>query len=85
MQAGALVPDEMVNRLVEERIDAAGCAQGFILDGYPRTLAAGGALLPSWLEERGFGEVVIHLASGLQCNYCPFDRPAAVSSLRNPV
>ena len=38
IRAGHLVPDEMVNRLVEERIDRPDCKNGFILDGYPRTL-----------------------------------------------
>ena len=37
MHAGALVPDEMVNALVEERMDEPDCEHGFILDGYPRT------------------------------------------------
>ena len=39
MQAGELVPDEMVNRLVEERIEQPDCENGFILDGYPRTVS----------------------------------------------
>jgi len=38
MDAGELVSDEIVNAIVAERIDQADCAQGFILDGYPRTL-----------------------------------------------
>jgi adenylate kinase len=38
MQAGELVPDETVNRLVAERIEQPDCANGFILDGYPRTV-----------------------------------------------
>ena len=38
MQAGMLVPDELVNRLVQDRIERPDCGSGFILDGYPRTL-----------------------------------------------
>ncbi len=38
MDAGHLVSDEIVNAIVSERIDQADCADGFILDGYPRTL-----------------------------------------------
>ena len=38
MEAGELVSDEIVNGIVSERIDQADCANGFILDGYPRTL-----------------------------------------------
>ena len=37
--AGALVPDQLVNRLVEERLSQDDCRRGFLLDGYPRTLA----------------------------------------------
>ncbi|MEO0919808.1 MAG: adenylate kinase, partial [Pseudomonadota bacterium] len=39
MDAGELVSDEIVNGIVSERLDHDDCAKGFILDGYPRTLA----------------------------------------------
>ncbi len=39
MDAGELVSDEIVNAIVSERLDAIDCVKGFILDGYPRTLA----------------------------------------------
>ncbi|MCB8836857.1 adenylate kinase [Aurantimonas sp. VKM B-3413] len=38
MDAGHLVSDEIVNAIVAERIAQSDCANGFILDGYPRTL-----------------------------------------------
>jgi adenylate kinase len=38
MQAGGLVPDALVNRMVEDRIEQPDCEKGFILDGYPRTV-----------------------------------------------
>lgn len=38
MEAGQLVPDEVVCGIVEERIAEPDCAQGFILDGFPRTI-----------------------------------------------
>lgn len=60
MRSGALVPDEMVNRMVEERIDRPDCRNGFILDGYPRTLAQGEWLVGQ-LEKRAVGYVVVHL------------------------
>lgn len=44
MDAGELVPDAVVNGIVSERIDAEDCANGFILDGYPRTLAQADAV-----------------------------------------
>jgi adenylate kinase len=44
MNAGKLVPDEVVIGLVEERLGAPDAAQGFILDGFPRTTAQADAL-----------------------------------------
>jgi adenylate kinase len=60
MQAGELVPDETVNRLVEERIDQPDCANGFILDGYPRTVQQA-QLLAELLVLRPIRTIVIHL------------------------
>ena len=49
MDAGGLVPDELVCDLVADRIAQEDCAKGFILDGFPRTIpqaeALGAALL----------------------------------------
>jgi adenylate kinase len=39
MDAGEYVPDEVTNRMVRNRIDEPDAEQGFLLDGYPRTLA----------------------------------------------
>jgi adenylate kinase len=44
MDSGALVPDEVVVGIVDERLDMADCANGFILDGFPRTVAQANAL-----------------------------------------
>ncbi len=44
MEAGGLVPDQIVIRIIEERIAAPDCARGFILDGFPRTLKQAAAL-----------------------------------------
>jgi adenylate kinase len=52
MDAGELVSDAIVNAIVAERIDQADCARGFVLDGYPRTLAQADAL-EAMLAERG--------------------------------
>jgi adenylate kinase len=60
MRTGTLVPDEMVNRLVEVRITEPDCKAGFILDGYPRTVAQA-ALLVDLLSARGVTPVVVHL------------------------
>ncbi len=44
MDAGELVSDEIVNAIVAERIQESDCKKGFILDGYPRTLAQADAV-----------------------------------------
>lgn len=44
MDAGELVSDEIVNQIVSERIDQPDCRDGFILDGYPRTVPQAKAL-----------------------------------------
>jgi adenylate kinase len=60
IQSGALVADEVVNILVEERLLEPDAAGGFILDGYPRTIDQAKSLA-TWLTGRGICEVVIHL------------------------
>lgn len=37
-EKGGLVPDDLVNSLVKERLEKPDCKDGFILDGYPRTI-----------------------------------------------
>lgn len=44
MEAGRLVPDDMIIGLIDARLDAEDCRGGFILDGFPRTLAQAEAL-----------------------------------------
>ncbi len=44
MDAGALVPDDVVVGIVRERLQQADCANGFILDGFPRTVPQADAL-----------------------------------------
>lgn len=39
MDAGEYVPDEVTNRMVRNRIDEPDASNGFLLDGYPRTVA----------------------------------------------
>ena len=44
MDAGQLVPDDLVINLLEERIAKRDCRSGFILDGFPRTIPQAEAL-----------------------------------------
>jgi len=44
MDQGRLVPDPVMDALVRERLRQPDCARGYILDGYPRTLAQAQAL-----------------------------------------
>src|SRR5690625_680589 len=44
MDEGALVPDEVTNGIVEERLSKPDCEKGFLLDGFPRTIPQAEAL-----------------------------------------
>ena len=44
IESGKLVPDEVVIDIIKERIAKEDCAEGFILDGFPRTIAQAEAL-----------------------------------------
>ena len=61
MDAGRLVSDEIVNEIVSQRIDEPDARDGFILDGYPRTLVQADAV-EAMLARKGFAlDVVIEL------------------------
>jgi adenylate kinase len=50
MDAGALVPDEVVVGIVKDRLQKPDCSKGFILDGFPRTVPQADALIESLRE-----------------------------------
>ncbi len=63
MNAGDLVPDEVVIGIVEDRLSDTDTAAGFILDGYPRT-ASQAAALDSTMAGRGMDlDMVIYLST----------------------
>ncbi|MBR5623464.1 adenylate kinase [bacterium] len=64
MDKGELVPDSVVCKMVEERISEADCANGFLLDGFPRTMAQAKAL-DAALAAKG---QKIDLVINLQCS-----------------
>jgi adenylate kinase len=52
MDQGKLMPDDLMVGMISERISRADCANGFILDGFPRTVPQAEAL-DRMLEEKG--------------------------------
>lgn len=52
MDQGLLVPDELVNEIVADRLKKDDCKDGFLLDGYPRTVAQA-VVLDSELKKMG--------------------------------
>ena len=69
MDAGQLVADEVILRLVQERLAAPDCARGYLFDGFPRTLPqaeamkSGGVALEHVLEiDVPEGEIVLRMS-----------------------
>lgn len=81
MERGLLVPDDLVIKLIAERMDQGGCGEGYILDGFPRTIAQAEAL-DLLLKERGkeLDRVIVmqvdddalveRIAGRFACAYC---------------
>jgi adenylate kinase len=61
--AGGYVSDELTNEIVADRLSQADAANGFLLDGYPRTTGQV-AFLDEWLAARGTGlDAVVQLTA----------------------
>jgi adenylate kinase len=81
MTSGGLVGDDIVNAMVKGRLAQPDCAKGFLLDGYPRTIAQA-QFLDGLLKELGYPEptvvflevpdevLVTRLTSRRQCPAC---------------
>jgi adenylate kinase len=58
MERGQLVPDDLVMKMVEERLRESDVSAGFVFDGFPRTIPQA-RQLDQILEKRGFGKPVV--------------------------
>jgi adenylate kinase len=58
MEAGQLVPDEVVDGIVAERLNLPDCKNGFILDGFPRTISQA-QFVDRILTEKGEGRPIV--------------------------
>lgn len=80
IKAGKLVPDELVNQLVDRRLKERDCKSGVILDGYPRTRNQAGVLLQMLPLHRlrpavvhlvvDYDRIVARLSGRRQCPVC---------------
>jgi adenylate kinase len=61
MDQGALVPDEVTIGIVKERLSKDDCAKGFLLDGFPRTIAQAEALQTLLSEMKQEIDHVLHV------------------------
>ena len=60
LAAGKLAPDDLVSRMVWDRLGWPDCEHGFLLDGFPRTIPQAEGLA-QWFQGRPFSPVLIHL------------------------
>lgn len=85
---GKLVPDDVIIKVVKERLSEPDCAKGFILDGFPRTTAQAEALTESGVKidkvlsiEVNDDVIVERLSARRECSQCAapynieFNRP----------
>ena len=77
MDAGALVPDEVIIGILKERLAQPDCANGFILDGVPRTIAQAEAIekmgiqIDKAVELSVADEVIVERMGGRRvCEHC---------------
>jgi adenylate kinase len=97
MERGELVPDSLVLRMVAERIERPDCSNGFVFDGFPRTVTQA-KYLGEMLKRQGFKHpFVIHMIIGTDvlmrrmtgrrvCKLCGeiyniYDRPPKVEGI----
>ena len=57
MEAGKLVPDDVINAMVEDRLQQPDCQKGYLLDGVPRTL----------VQAEAFSEIADKIGKPVEC------------------
>lgn len=57
MEAGLLVPDDVINAMVEKRLQEKDCEKGYLLDGFPRTL----------VQAQTFEEIANRIGKPIEC------------------
>ena len=57
MEAGKLVPDDVINAMVEDRLQQPDCQKGYLLDGFPRTL----------VQAEAFSEIADKIGKPVDC------------------
>ena len=71
MDAGALVPDEIIIGIINERLQEEDCANGYILDGVPRTVAQAGIQFDAVVALEVPDEVIVGRMGGRRvCERC---------------
>ena len=77
MKAGKLVPDEVIIGIILERVAEADCANGYILDGVPRTIAQAEAMENAGIRfdkvisiEISDEEIIDRMAGRYVCGHC---------------
>lgn len=73
MAAGRLVPDDVMVSLIRDRVAQADCKGGFILDGFPRTIAQAGSLDGMLSDE---GKAIDHIIE-IRVNYAEMAKRVA--------
>ncbi|NQU77635.1 adenylate kinase [Candidatus Falkowbacteria bacterium] len=76
LNAGNLVPDEITNEIVKNRLSKSDCSAGFVLEGYPRNISQAGFLdkvakvdlaLEVWISDE---EAVMRIGGRRNCPKC---------------
>ncbi len=84
MNRGELVPDQIIIRLVKDKLSSPDCSKGFILDGFPRTVVQAEALVSILHQlalkldaviyfDVSFEELITRLSGRRTCRSCGID------------